>query len=210
MTPLTDFLRFVYPLARTVSEPAALSALQQAASDFCERSGYWVEELDRITATPRLAEYDIEVPAQSSLLHLLNVDLDGARLLPRSMDELDKMYAGADWMEVSGQPTFYTQFNDQALRLVPIPVKKGRLRIRAALTPSLNADSVPDDLYERFAQDVAYGAAARLLREGGREYFNPQLSLLYEQRFLQATSTAKIAANRSRVRAPLRVNMVRV
>jgi hypothetical protein len=209
--PLTAFLRFVYPLARTVAEPAALSALRQAASDFCERSGYWVEELDRLSALAGVAEYDLDPPPQASLLQVMSVSLDGARLHPRSLDELDKIYVG-DWMDLRGGPMFYTQFTERVLRLVPTPDKTVRngLRVVAALAPSIDADSVPEDLYERFAQDIAYGAAARLLKEGGREYFNPELSMLYERKFLQAASTAKINANRSRVRAPLRVRMVRI
>jgi hypothetical protein len=210
--PLTDFLRFVYPLARTVSEPAALNALQQAASDFCERTGYWVEELDVIPVVGGVAEYELELPPQSSLVQIAAVAFNGAILHPRTMDDLDKMYVGVDWMTARGTPRYYTQFTNELVRLVPVPDTRMNkaLRVRATLAPSIDADEVPTELYERFGQDIAYGAASRLLREGGREYFNPELSVLYEQRFLQAVSTAKLNSTRSRVRAPLRVMMQRL
>jgi hypothetical protein len=213
VTPLTAMLRMIYPLVRTAAEPVALNALREAADDFCRRSAFWVEALDPISTVAGEAEYELDSPdSDSVVLHVRSVTYKGRALSPRSHDELDQLYAGRDWMSVAGAPAFYTQFSADTVRLVPVPEtsEDDVLQVRVALGVSDTATRIPSDLHTFFARDIVFGAAAMLMKEQGREYYDPVVARDYEFRFYQAVNTARIMASKGRTRAQLQVSMVRL
>ena len=212
MTSLTEFLRFLFPLVPSASEPSAINALRQAAIDLCTTSSMWVVELDPMTAIAGVAEYELEMPSSTRLNLVMSASYDGRIIKPRSHDELDKMYVAEDWLEVTGTPTYYTQFDDVSIRLVPYPnvTLANGIKVRVTLTPTMDATEVLDELFSGFARDIAYGAAATLLSEQDREYSDKNKSAMYARMFKSAIDSATIMANRSRVRAPLRVRYVRM
>lgn len=212
MTAFSSFYRYLMPLVRTVAEPAADNALRQAASDFCEQTNIWVENLDPISAVANVSEYDLESPTGSAVALVQSVSFDGRVLRPRAMDELDKLYPNAYWPELVGVPVIYTQVTDNAIQLVPTPqasVTNG-IRIRASLFPDNTATSLPDLLYSRYANEIATGAAAKLMGEQGREYYDPNMAVVYGRKFASAITQANARTLRSRTRASLRVAHVRL
>jgi hypothetical protein len=199
-------------LVRTVAEPAADNALRQAASDFCEQTNIWVENLDPISAVAGISEYDLESATGSAVAQVQSVSFDGRLLRPRAMDELDKLYANSYWPGLVGVPVVYTQVTDSTIQLVPTPQASvaNAIRVRASLFPDNTATSLPDLLYSRYANEIAVGAAAKLMGEQGREYYDPNMSVVYSRKFVAAINQANARTLRSRTRASLRVAQVRI
>jgi hypothetical protein len=212
VTAFSAFYRYLMPLVRTVAEPAADNALRQAASDFCEQTNIWVSEFDPISVSAGVADYDLETDTGVAVSQILSVAFNGRVLQPKSVDELDAMYPTSYWPTLSGGPSAYVQITDDSIRLVPTPDTSvsSSLYIRAALFPDNSATSLPASLYSRYANEIAFGAASKLMLEEGREYYDPKMSAFFGQKFAAAIQMAANRSNRSRSRAPLRVQYVRL
>lgn len=211
MTAFSSFYRYLLPLVRTVAEPAADNALRQAASDFCEQTNIWISELDPISVTAGVADYDLETDTGSAVAQVQSVGYDGRIIKPRSLDELDKLYPATYWPDLVGMPVLYTQVADSTIRLFPKPEMSvaNALRVRVSLFPDNTATSLPDVLYSRYANEIAIGAASKLMMEQGREYFDPNSAVLYARKFAAAINRASARTLQSRTRTSLHVAFVR-
>ncbi len=186
MTPFTDFLSYVLPLAPSVPEPLALQALRTAAAEFCQKTRSWrhVAEIDVVGDSYEVAP----VPSQAILFEIeeawfkLTGQEYGNPLQRIAFKQIDPN----DLPEIEdtpgvAAPEYISQVDYETVILVPIAV--GTLRISMFLAPANSADDAPDFLYDKFAQNIADGALASILMTPEQPYTNMQLGVMKQAAF---------------------------
>lgn len=186
MTPFSDFLSYVLPLAPSVPEPLAVQALRNAAIAFCEKSRAWrvLTEIDVVGDEREI----MPVPSQASLFEIEEAwfkqtgGIWGGSLKRIPFKEIDpNMLPSAGDAPGTAPPEFISQVDYDTVIVAPIAL--GTLRISMFLTPSQTADDAPDFLYEKHAQMIADGALASILMTPGQPYSNPELGAVKEASF---------------------------
>lgn len=205
MKSFSDFLPFVTPFAPSAPDPLATHYIRQAAIDFCQRTRFWryVDEFDVAGDTTEI----IAVPGQSSLF-----EIEKAWFQPTSesrwVELTKKPYAEIDQSLLDQEANTYTlpniisQIDYNSVTLVPRA--SGKLRISMFLTPSYDAKSCPDNLFNNFASTIADGALSDILMIPEQPYTNPNLAALKGGIF-NAECDRNFALNiRGQQRAPAR------
>lgn len=166
--------------------PLVRSALNRSAAEFCAASLAWQEDLDPIQVATGIAEYELDLPADSQLVVIRKGELkiNGRPLLPISN-------ASAVNPSVTGSPTHYFQRGYGAVGLYPNPSDATGLlmTVRAVLKPTATASSLPAILADRYYEGVSEGAKAILKRMPGKAWSDPAGAALSYQ--LQKTEAAK-------------------
>jgi hypothetical protein len=198
VTPFTDFLSHVLPLAPSVPEPLAIQALRNATIEFCERTRSW-RRLEEIEVTGD--EYEIvPVPAQTSLFEIEEAwfKLTGAERWGKPLKRVAFKEIEPNDLPQEGDtagtspPEYITQISSD--KLIIVPLATGTLRISMFLTPSQTAEDCDDFLFENYARAIADGALASLLLTPGQPYANPNLGVVKEATF-KALCDAKFNQN---------------
>ncbi len=206
MKPITDLLPFVLPYARGASEPQAVAALRNAAREFCGRSKAWQTAPDDEVLSVRAGDpyCELTAPQQSELVQILQVWYHDTPLDAAS--EGWKVERGIS-PERTGSPMGYEQqvLADRALlefKLLPTPaVSEPRaIRVRAAWRPSLTATHLADIVATRYAEQIAYGALARL-HQLDEDWAKPTYAADKGAQFEQAIGVAISAVAKANVRA---------
>jgi hypothetical protein len=207
-TVSTDqFLREVVPYCPDVMELVALNAIRNAAIEFCRVSTIHRIDMTPISGVADQAEYTIIVPAGTQLVTPVQLYYSGVRLVPKSLEELNAFFHYQDWIDVEGQPAFYTQLTPGTVTLVPYPTEDAAdaLTGRIALMPTPDAITVYDELYNRYLEDIAMGARSRLHYSFGATYYDPNIAEYCKSRFMTAIGNARARANTGQTRAITRV-----
>lgn len=193
MTPLSAFLPFILPFVHACSNPAGMVAARFAAIEFCEKSDWLQYQVDPITVQAGIADYEIEAPEDSLPMRVKSATLVGTRtpLEPKTQDELTRLYG--DWRSQVGTPLYTTQINTNELILVPSPDTRiaAGLHMIVTLRPTNDAAEIDDDLYNRWAEPIGYGARARLMEMAGQPYFDPVNAPAARKVFTNAINMAK-------------------
>lgn len=182
MSTLDTFLSYVRPWAPGVSDPTAYKAIRAAAIEFCERTFLWKWE-ESLTVTVEGCNAGIAVPAGAQVHDIEVVKFNGRELAPKSTRDLDRLMP--DWRgaayEPSGLPSYYTQIEQNTLRVVP--AMAGSLYLCLRLKPAQDATDLPDFLAAEYRETIGWGALARILTIPGQSYTNPELGAFYAGKF---------------------------
>jgi len=168
MAALADFERFVLPLVEGAPTPAVEDAILDAAVEFCTRTRLLRAFLDPLTLVPGTTEYELDPPETDTQI----VDVTGAwlpegQIDPATRPELEELFpAGWAWRQV-GTTAEVSRFYCRLpgfVQLVPaVSVKAPRaLRLEVAYAPTRASRDLPDVLLNRYAEQLASGALARL------------------------------------------------
>lgn len=168
----------VMELAPTCPEPTAIRHLRDAAIEFCRRTRIW-RESDTFALDGGCEA--IAVEQDCALYEITHARFDGRELLPITIDWLDKNDSG--WRDRQGPPRWLTQSAPNTVRVVPAPEEAGTLELEMILTPSHDAERLPDILVETYANVLADGAAGRVLMLPAVEWTNPQLGAAHAAAF---------------------------
>lgn len=207
-TVSTDsFLREVMPHCPDVMEVVALHAIVNSCIEFCERSTIHRINMTAISSVVDQEEYAITVPSETRLASVVQMSYSGIPLVPKNLEELAVEFPSQNWALVEGQPAFYTQLTPGSVTIVPYPteVEADVLTGVIALMPTRTATTVYDDLYNRYAEDIAFGARSRLHYTAGQPYYDPVMADQCRTRFVAAITNAKTRANKGQTRAMTRV-----
>jgi hypothetical protein len=201
-TPYENFLPEVVPYVRDVAEPVAVASIRNACMEFCDRTLWWQYEVATVPGVSGQADYTLALPTGTGLSMIMEAYYDGARLNPMTIDDLtDGMWS--DWrITTANRPTAITQLSTTSIRLAPKPSEAltNGLSLIVALRPTRDSTAVLDDIYERFAEAISYGARARLYEQPNAPYSNPSEGLSFHQRFRHECGKATILRNRSQNR----------
>jgi hypothetical protein len=187
--------------------PAALvkNAIRNAAIEFCDRTWVYRVPHDPISSAGNVAEYDIETPTKTKPVKLHRVWYDKKEIFPKTADELAALYS--HWPSASGTPLYFTQRRFDAVILVPIPTASISSAITAeiAIKPSRAATGISSDIYEKYLEEIAYGAKARLFAMKAKPWSDAKLAAFNLGMFEQAVGRTKVQAVKGHTRAKLRV-----
>lgn len=210
-TTYEAFLPYVLPLVPNCPEPTAVLAIRNACIDFCRGSLLLEQALDPITSIAGVSEYDIDVPTGYKLAQVQQLYFNGNRLARRSLSEVASRYS-RDWALLSGTPQAWTQFTPDMVILVPMPSTTTANAITGtiAITPSRDSAGVDDTVFERYVEQIAHGAAARLCNVPNQPFTDPNAALLYTKQFNSDVANVRALVSSGQNRAPLKVLFTRV
>lgn len=164
MIDLDAFLPQINPKAPACPAPAAYIAILQAAREICERTKLWrysgemvIASLDDIALTP--PDGSLVMDFESVLFRV--GDNGDVELEAKTVDWMDKCMRGWRRGSIEGYPRFFTQTNMGTLRIAP--VETGILTVNCYLKPAMDADQLPDFLFQQYGEVVAWGALGRIL-----------------------------------------------
>lgn len=194
---MADFSDF-HPIVRLEATDAPLpiidNAILRAATEFCRRTGIWIEEQDPISTIIDEIQYDLEPPTDSIVDRLLSVVIDGAAIGSARTQDLDKNIS--NWRTAdSGPPANYYFDTPDILSLRPAPDKVYTIAATMVLRPSSDATTLPD-LLLRYDEAIGFGAITRLLEMGGKSWSNPNGAISYKGQFEREITNTGAKANK--------------
>lgn len=207
-----DFLSEVMPFVHGCSDLVAAHAVRNAVIEFCEKTDWWVYEIDPIPGMVNVQDYDLDdLPDNTSVVRLLNAWFDGARLINLSMDELRGRY-GLSWRQLDpGFPRFVTQVMPDQVTLVPIPGPglTGAITAFVSLRPTRASTTCDGSILERWAEVVGQGALSRLYATVAQPFSNPGAAAVARSKFNAGVAEARRERLRGLGRGGDRVQMPR-
>lgn len=187
---LTKFLPLVLPHAPECPHAMATFNLRLAAIEFCERTLCW-----RHLATVNINSDGkaMTAPPYAAIHRIESATFDGeTKLEPLQFSDVDEK----TMENTAGTPPKYiTQAQYNTVRVLPF--KEGTLSLSLFLKPVNGTemlqdddgivtdayDAVPEFIYTMHAEAIAAGALARLLVQPDKPWTNPEVGILYGQRF---------------------------
>jgi hypothetical protein len=204
------FFPYLIPLVPHVADPVAQQAVRDACIEFCKESLVWQEAMDPMPSIKSEAAYELDVPAEANLAHVVDLYYNGARLWKKSVSEIASHFS-RDWAMFEGTPTVYTMLNPNEVTLVVRPDSSlaGALTGILAFTPLRKSTTIIDYVYEEYAEEIARGAASKLLVIPNQQWSDTKTALLYRRQFLSDCANARAHVNQGQVRAPISVHLRR-
>jgi len=208
-----NFLVEVMPYVRDVPEIVAIQAIRNACIEFCQETRYIQDNLDYMTGIAKIGKYDL-IPNEGTykIADVVEVWYGDSFLVPKSIEQLTQIYRSTNWNTLGGNPYYYFRPSSQEIQLVPYPqvTEANKIRIRAALTPSRSSTGVKEEIYERFLEDIAYGARARLYNTPNQPYYDLKTSLEYLKRFNDVMADVRTQVNKGLTRASVQIEFQRL
>ncbi len=207
-TAYSAFLPEVTVHCNGVPDLISINALRNATIEFLERS-HWLEStLAPIDGVANQATYVIPPPTGTEIVRMQAVFYDNLPLHARSEEQIRKIYS-LDWRTMSGWPRFYLRDPDDytQITLAPYPEvsESGALTGIAVLRPTRTSTGVDSSVYEKWLEQIAAGAVARLLSTPGQSYTNPRAAQMFMGKFNSGIADARIDRNKGLERATNRV-----
>ncbi len=132
-------------------------------------------------------------------------------LIPKSPDELADIYRMGAWDQLEGSPQYITRTIKPEVLLVPIPyiTQPGALYLRTALAPTQDSTEIDSEIYEQWADAIAWGARARLLAQPRQDYTDKAGAIEAAKMFNYHINRARIQMNKGLTRASTRTEFQR-
>ena len=218
MTAIVDLMPFILPFVRDCSTPAASAAARFACIEFYAKSLWQQEWLEPVDLMDGQATYEIELQQHTVAATVMRIEIDNISnpMVFVTKDRLDQLY-GKDWTTRTGTPHYATQLTAADVTLMPCPdaasinydaaQPPAQMRLLVAIQPTPDATEIDDDVFNYYAEGLAYGARARLLETAGQPYYDPNAAPFCWSRFYAAVSDAKARRMRDHTRAVQSVQM---
>lgn len=206
-----EFLPRVLQYVPDASEFIAVDAIKQACIEFCERTYYWQYQSPSLNVVNGQSQYVIPTPSDTKFVGPVQVYFNTLLLIPKSPDELADIYRMGSWNQLQGSPQYVTRIIKPELTLVPIPyvTQPAVLYVRAALAPTQDSNEVDSEIYEQWAEAIAWGARARLLAQPRQDYTDKAGAIEAAKMFNYHINRARIQMNKGLTRASTRTEFQR-
>jgi hypothetical protein len=199
---LTEFLPEVMQYVPDVPEFVAINSLRNAAIEFCEKTRILQIDLSPTSLIIGKASYLMIVPPDLKFVDLVEAYADDRLLIPKSSEELSRIYRATDWRTVQGSPAYITRTSYPEVQVVPYPQIDGeQLKLRASVAPTRTATEVPQTLFEEFVEQISYGARGRLYGTPKQSYSDKSMAREYLMMFRAAINETRTRVNRGLTRA---------
>jgi hypothetical protein len=189
--------------------PGALATLVRhhvklAAIEFCNRAWVWVVDQGPISVAAGANEYAWEPPADTEVARIRVAWLDKKPLAPKTRNELSALYG--DYMRAQGPVAHFVQDVPSKLILVPKPTSSSADGITAkiAVKPTRSAAGLDSEIFNRYFDEIARGAKARLFGMAKKPWSDPARAMDLREVFEQDIANAKLEVTRSFAGARLR------
>lgn len=208
VVPWSSFYGEVMPELPGCPAPMVDNALRNAAVRLLRTSKIQVEKLVAVDVVAGQGTYTLAAPSPDTTISGADeVRLGGVELDPITQDQAPSI--SSNWRTDSGTPRAYLQPTPLSLILVPVPATDlaGGLEVWAAVEPSATASGVEAWVFERFREEIAAGAKARLMAQPKKDWSDPNMAAYYQGLFddgqarANAIKSKGVAAGRGRVRS---------
>lgn len=186
--PETREIETLYPkvlqYAPGCPEPTAIEHLRDAAVQLCKSTRCWrdIDEFETEGLGPE------EIPGIQPYAALFEIEKAWY-----NDHELERKGFGHDMLfHDAGEPRYITQVGPNSVMLDPAGA--GTLKISMFLMPSENAETLPLFFFDQFPRALADGALGTLLLLPNQPFTNPQLGVVFANKF-QAVLDRNFAFN---------------
>lgn len=206
------FLPEVMQFVKDVPEVVAVNAIRNSCIEFCQETRYIQENLDPMAGISGVGVYELEPDGNYKIADIVEAWYGDAFLVPRSIEQLTQIYRTTNWNTLAGNPYYYFRPSSQEVQLVPYPqiTEANKIKLRVALKPSRSSTTVREEIYERFLEDIAYGARARLYNTPNQPYYDLKTSLEYLKRFNDVMADVRTQVNKGLTRASVSIEFQRL
>jgi hypothetical protein len=170
--------------------PVAESKARQAAIEFFRRTRAWVEWLDPVTSIASAsAEYDMEPPSGADVIRIEQATIGGNQVPVASFRDVAQ-----DWERQALSELQLVSRDLKTFRMGGTAAAGLLIQVQAALIPSRTSTGIPDDLFEKYVDDIAHGARAKILSIPGTTFYNPDIFMLEQSAFESSIATKSVDA----------------
>lgn len=197
MADLSAFAKYVRPEVNGCPEIQILDAILRAGIQFCKESRA-IKQKVSVTTVAGTSEYTMTLPTGLVPEEIIEVRRDKFDALEASS------FAGFMYMNlnhVDGAPQFYYMNGSNKLVLGAIPDSVETLDVWLRVRPIEDATVLPDELFDRYRDDIASGAKSRLMLMKDKPWTDIPQAGIYKTLFDEAiaksnTRDAKGAAGK--------------
>lgn len=181
------------------------NAIRNAAIEFCDRTWVYRVAHDPLAVEANVPDYELEPPTKTALVKVLRAWYDKKEIYPKTQDELAQLFS--HWPSITGTPLYFTQRSPDVLLLVPTPAAslQDALTAEIAIKPTRASTGISTDLFEKYLEEIAYGAKARLFAMSRKPWSDVTLAAYNRGMFDECVGKAKVQAVKGHTRARLRV-----
>jgi hypothetical protein len=213
MIAVDEFLSFVLPDCPGCSDAGALSAINSALIEFCEKSLVLQRDADPINVKADRADYDLDAPTGYLVCKVMKAWFNNRVLTPTGPDDMDDPGIYNPNVNANrGVPVNFIQKDERSISLWPIPAidDDKALTLRLALKPSRLNSSVDDVLFEDWVDVIGAGAKSGLQMTPGKPFSNPAAAMMNANLFRAGINRALMKGYKGHTRADLSVRMRRL
>jgi hypothetical protein len=178
---LTSFDRLVMPWVPGVQLPIYQLQREETLREFCRRSGALIGLHNPILIYEDVSTYDLN--AVPELLDILTIKQMRYTENGRPVNE-------AAYLIDQNRKTFTLQSS------WPGSLQEQMISPVVSLTACRGAERVESDFFERWADTIAKGIAAALMKMPKKQWTNPQAALEFDHQYESGIANAKIAVSR--------------
>ena len=177
---LDNFNKYIAPEVRGCPMPVIEDAVRDTIRWFCGRTSYWRMWLDdQLSVYEDDESVELELPDNTRLVDVLAIQkVNDNGTYGDYLDKDAYVYAGFE-------STLQILFNEPA-------TENYDARVRVALKPDIDTNTVQDWVYEDFRDVVCHGALSRLLNMSTKPWYQQSAALAHRKHF-DAAVTAAIA-----------------
>lgn len=209
-----DFFNEVTPYVENCPSIIVKHQVRNAAIEFCQRSGLWRREMDRINIAANIHTYEINTELSvdetiSAIDYAFLTETTGSTPLGITTEDVLKA-SSSTWRTITAtRPEAALLTDTENCRLYPIPSEdiNDSLVVGVILKPSRDSSGLPDWIFEQWAEKIACGAKAKLYSMKSRPWYDAQESLDEQDNFDMAIKDATIRTNKGNSRINLQVQM---
>jgi hypothetical protein len=170
--PYSKFLPLVLQYVPDASDFIAENAIKQAAIEFCEKTLVWQINIPAMDVVNGQNSYPVQTPADTKFVVPVQAYFNTNLLIPKGPDELAEIYRMGDYQQIQGAPQYITRMIKPEVMLVPTPyvTQPAILYVKAAIAPTRDSSEIDSEIYEQYAEAIAWGARGRLLAQPRQDY----------------------------------------
>lgn len=159
------FYPLVLPEVIGAPDPTVDQALVLATREFCQRTSAWTEWQDAQTAFTASNRFEFEIPAGAEVVKVAR-----AVIGKTDLDVLSYRDVPADWVNPGSTMLRNKLVHFEGAEFLVFPLPTDSIRLQLAFKPTLSAKTIPDALFDDYAEDIASGAKARLMAMRGMPF----------------------------------------
>ena len=183
-----------------------LRELQKSSRVLFRRSGVWRTNLDPITTVTGITDYELIMPDETNLVHILDGYHNDKEIFQKSQLWLNSH--SPHWKTIAGtQIRYFTLKSNEIITVTPIPSELSAisLDLRVSLTNTVDATSINEDMYDDWYEVILAGAKARLMRMADKSWTSPDGAIMYGSLYSKGIVAAKIRGNKDNTTQSLQV-----
>jgi len=206
-----EFLPYVLQYVPDASDFIALNAIKSAAIEFCEKTLIWQYNVPAMGIINGQNNYVVATPSDTKMVVPVQAYFNTNLLIPKGPDELAEIYRMGDYQQIQGAPQYITRITKPEVVLVPTPyvTQPAILYLKVALAPTRDSEEISSEMFEQYAEAIAWGARARLYAQPRQDYTDRAASIEALKMFRYEINRIRMQVTKGLTRGSPRVEFQR-